>query len=221
MLSIRELRAELIGSLVECKAIVVRASEVKPLIVMATYSCDACGCEIYKPVVSKEFNPPVNCESMLCKTNKLNGKLTFIASSSKFISFQSLKIQETSDQLIEGSIPRTFTAHLKGEICRQASPGDVVMLQGVLLPNPREGFRHAGEIIFDSFIEVFKVTREKKKYIDMAISEKTRQEIERIRHESLDDSLFSKLARSIAPELYGLENVKKALLLLMVGGITK
>lgn len=95
------------------------------------------------------------------------------------------------------------------------------MLQGVLLPNPREGFRHAGEIIFDSFIEVFKVTREKKKYIDMAISEKTRQEIERIRHESLDDSLFSKLARSIAPELYGLENVKKALLLLMVGGITK
>lgn len=33
--------------------------------------------------------------------------------------------------------------------------------------------------------------------------------------------MFSKLARSIAPELYGLENVKKALLLLMVGGITK
>jgi DNA replicative helicase MCM subunit Mcm2 (Cdc46/Mcm family) len=29
------------------------------------------------------------------------------------------------------------------------------------------------------------------------------------------------LAKSIAPEIYGMEDVKKALLLLMVGGVTK
>jgi DNA replication licensing factor MCM7 len=29
------------------------------------------------------------------------------------------------------------------------------------------------------------------------------------------------LAKSVAPEIYGLEMVKKALLLLMVGGVTK
>jgi DNA replication licensing factor MCM7 len=105
----------------------------------------------------------------------MNGKLNFISGSSKFVAFQTLKIQETSDQLIEGNIPRTFLVHLRGEICRQASPGDVVMIQGVLLPNRRDGFRHRGELIFDSYIEVYKVTREKKKYIDMAISQETRQ----------------------------------------------
>lgn len=172
---IRELKADLIGSLVECQAIVVRASEVKPLMVMATYSCDACGFEIYQPVTSKEYMPPVNCSSSKCKDNKMNGKLTFLTSSSKFVPFQTLKLQETSDQLVEGNIPRTFMVHLKGEVCRQASPGDVVMLQGVLLPNRREGFIHRAEIIFDSYIEVFKITREKKKYIDMAISEKTKE----------------------------------------------
>jgi DNA replication licensing factor MCM7 len=33
--------------------------------------------------------------------------------------------------------------------------------------------------------------------------------------------MFQKLAKSIAPEIYGLEHVKKALLLLMAGGVTK
>lgn len=34
------------------------------------------------------------------------------------------------------------------------------------------------------------------------------------------DELFQKLASSIAPEIYGLEYVKKALLLLLAGGVT-
>jgi DNA replication licensing factor MCM7 len=93
-----------------------------------------------------------------------------LTSSSKFVAFQQLKIQETSDQLIEGNIPRTFTVHLMGDLVRQASPGDVVMIQGVLLPNRREGFRHVGDIIFDSYLEAYKITREKKKYVDMAIT---------------------------------------------------
>lgn len=35
---------------------------------------------------------------------------------------------------------------------------------------------------------------------------------------SEDDDFYSRLASSIAPEIYGLEDVKKALLLLLVGG---
>lgn len=33
-----------------------------------------------------------------------------------------------------------------------------------------------------------------------------------------EENIYSKLASSIAPEIYGLEDVKKALLLLLVGG---
>lgn len=35
-----------------------------------------------------------------------------------------------------------------------------------------------------------------------------------------DKELFDKLATSIAPEIYGMEYVKKALLLLLAGGVT-
>lgn len=37
----------------------------------------------------------------------------------------------------------------------------------------------------------------------------------------VEDDFYGKLARSIAPEIYGLEDVKKALLLLLVGGTDK
>ena len=36
-----------------------------------------------------------------------------------------------------------------------------------------------------------------------------------------EDDFYEKLASSIAPEIYGHEDVKKALLLLLVGGVDK
>ena len=35
-----------------------------------------------------------------------------------------------------------------------------------------------------------------------------------------EKDIYKKLASSIAPEIYGMEDVKKALMLLMVGGVT-
>lgn len=44
----REIRAQQIGSLVSIRGIVTRASDVKPLMKVAVYACDACGYEVYQ-----------------------------------------------------------------------------------------------------------------------------------------------------------------------------
>ena len=36
-----------------------------------------------------------------------------------------------------------------------------------------------------------------------------------------EDDIYTRLARSIAPEIWGHDDVKKALLLVLVGGVTK
>jgi DNA replication licensing factor MCM7 len=52
-MSVRQLHAGLIGALVSVRAMVVRTSDVKPLIIVACYSCDSCGFESYQTVVSR------------------------------------------------------------------------------------------------------------------------------------------------------------------------
>ena len=49
-LSVRDVKAQQIGKILNIRGIVTRASEVKPIMVVATYSCDQCGAESYQPV---------------------------------------------------------------------------------------------------------------------------------------------------------------------------
>jgi DNA replication licensing factor MCM7 len=74
--------------------------------------------------------------------------------------------------------------------------------------------------VFDACIEAFKIESQKKKYVDMQITEEDEAEIHKLRQENSDDELFDRLSKSIAPEIYGMEYVKKALLLLLAGGVT-
>ena len=51
----------------------------------------------------------------------------------------------------DGGIPRQITVHCRGEACRQAGPGDHVVLQGVSLPISNSGFNRGllSETVFD------------------------------------------------------------------------
>ena len=73
--AISQLAAEEIGSLVIVKAIVVRVSEVKPEISVATFACDICGCENYLEVLDNNYKPLDKCTSKKCIENRVNGKL--------------------------------------------------------------------------------------------------------------------------------------------------
>jgi DNA replication licensing factor MCM7 len=117
---IRDVKADYIGKLVTIRGVVTRATEVKPLMCVATYTCDHCGAETYQPVSyyifkgkvylicyltylvykfffqvnSLSFMPIVMCPSEDCRVNKSGGRLYLQSRGSKFVKFQELKIQE-------------------------------------------------------------------------------------------------------------------------------
>ena len=132
-----------------------------------------------------------------------------------------MKIQETPEQLKPGSVPRSLNIQVRGNIAGDISPGDIVVVDGVLLPIRKKGFQHQNDLLFDCYLDAYKMRKQKKKYIDMSIDEEAKEKINKVRQSTDDNTLFEKLAKSIAPEIYGLESVKKALLLMMAGGVTK
>ena len=55
-LSVRKVKSDSIGKLVTVRGIVTRATEVKPVMTVATYTCDQCGAESYQPVSGYHSN---------------------------------------------------------------------------------------------------------------------------------------------------------------------
>ena len=68
--SVRNVKAEQIGKLTVVRGIVTRCTEVKPIMTVATYTCDKCGAEAYQVINSPTFMPLINCESQDCKSNR-------------------------------------------------------------------------------------------------------------------------------------------------------
>lgn len=99
------------------------------------------------------------------------------------------------------------------------NPGDTVSVSGIYVPIPYTGFQamRAG-LLTDTYLECHHVEQFKKQYANMTISGEVQEELEEM---AQDPDVYNKLSRSIAPEIYGHEDVKKALLLLMVGAPTK
>ncbi|KAF0727823.1 hypothetical protein AaE_009500 [Aphanomyces astaci] len=90
---IRDVKASKVGSLVRIKGMVTRVSNVKPLVVVSTYTCESCSFEVYQEVKSRNFNPLLQCPSEKCTTNRTNGRLLMQTKASKFQKFQEVKFQ--------------------------------------------------------------------------------------------------------------------------------
>ena len=172
-------------------------------------------------VNTKEFNPAVQCPSTKCKKNNINGQLVLQVKSSKFVSHQEIKLQEPSDQVPIGHVPRQFKVVAKGSITRKCGPGDMVTITGVFMPSPYYGFRRPG-LYQDTYLEAFQILKDKQNFRETILSKERTDRVNDIRATcESDDQLFERLSKSICPEIFGMEEVKKALLLLMVGGVSK
>ncbi|XP_055530980.1 DNA replication licensing factor Mcm7 [Wyeomyia smithii] len=216
--SIREVKAQSIGKLVTLRGIVTRCTEVKPMMTVATYTCDRCGAETYQPVASMTFMPTVDCPSEDCRVNKAGGRLYLQTRGSKFMKFQELKIQEHSDQVPVGHIPRSLTVMCRGETTRMAQPGDHVVITGIFLPIQRSGFKAmVSGLLSETFLEAHRIVCLNKSDDGDTSNELTADELT----ELAKDDFYTRIASSLAPEIYGHLDVKKALLLLLVGGVDR
>ncbi len=223
----RTLKSDHIGSFITIKAIVVRQSEVRQFIKVATYLCYDCNHEIYQIIHGKTFMPVTFCASKVCKNNKSIGDMSINTRASKFYNFQEIKIQELPDQVPVGHVPRSMTIFLFNENVNKCSPGDKVQISGVFLPQSLAAKRsYRTNLIHETYLEAFSIIQLKGKQENVKSGSFIDDDIDTLKNETKnmkfkDSSIYNELANSLAPEIFGMDDVKKALLLQLVGGKTK
>lgn len=216
---LREIHAVDIGHVVKIKGMVTRSTDVKPHITVSTYICEVCNSEIYYEINGPSFMPKIKCESEICKENKNINRLRQIDRGCKFIKYQELRVQELPDQVPVGHIPRSMTVKCRGELTRQCGPGDIVTISGVFSTVKVSGFKAMKSgLKTDTFIEAMLIEKQKQGYNELELDLETEALVRSIGN---DPDPYGRLAKSIAPEIYGHEDVKKALLLQLVSGVTK
>ena len=216
-INISNIRAEHIGKLWQFEGTVRKATDVYPLIVKSAWKCRRCGGmttiqEMDNPfsIPVRRTRPPVDCPHCARKS-----VFDMVKEKNVEINIQRIEIQEN---LEEATQPKSIEVVLFDDITGKITPGDRVRVVGILDT--------------DHVWKRFNVMSSSLKYVVIAVYveplEKTFEEIEltpddikEIESVAKNENIYEKLVKSIAPSIYGLEDVKEAILLQLFGGVPK
>lgn len=94
--------------------------------------------------------------------------------------------------------------HSRAELTRKCAPGDIVTITGVYMPRPNFGFRVPG-LFQDTFVEAYEITKDKQNFRESYLTEERMEEVMDLKGNcESDQMLFSRLAGSICPEIFGM-----------------
>ncbi|ODV59095.1 MCM DNA helicase complex subunit MCM6 [Ascoidea rubescens DSM 1968] len=130
---IRDIRADRIGSLMAISGTVTRTSEVRPELYKATFTCDMCRAVVENVEQVFKYTEPVVCPNPTCQNQAY---WTLNVQKSQFIDWQRARIQENSNEIPTGSMPRTLDIILRGETVERAKPGDKCKFTGTEIVIP-------------------------------------------------------------------------------------
>ncbi|MFW9868905.1 MAG: minichromosome maintenance protein MCM [Candidatus Thorarchaeota archaeon] len=210
---LRTIRSRHIGKLIHISGIMMRASEVKPLLVKAVFLCRICQSEIPQDQDEGKYTEPALCPVCTKKT-----PMRLIPQKSQFKDWQKVRIQESPEELPPGQMPRSVDVILEGDIVDISRPGDLVKVTGILQTTPDFSRRGGKLATFNIFIEANGVEISEKEYEQLQISE---EDVKRIEELSQHPQVHERIQASIAPSIQGHDNIKESIGLLLFGGVPK
>jgi DNA replication licensing factor MCM5 len=239
-MTIRELESTNISKFVRIPGIVVSASNIvaRPTRVYAV--CRGCGLNRYIPVTSAfggvslpRACPGQNRETEVASAPCPVDPFAIVPEKCKCVDQQTLKIQESPDMVPVGELPRHVLATVDRFLVNRATPGTRVIINGVysIFQSASSKVGNSGGVAIRSpFIKVLGIQLEgqesstdpsgngKRSRQSCVFSEAEEREMLAM---SKIPNLYSRFISSIAPSIFGNEDIKKALACLLFGGSRK
>jgi DNA replication licensing factor MCM5 len=228
--SIRDLNATNVSHLVRIPGIVIGASTLSSKATLLSIQCRNCA-HTENMVVEGGFSGITL--PRVCSRNKIPGQESgtgcpmdpyfVVHERCQFIDQQVIKLQEAPDQVPVGELPRHILVSADRYLTNRVVPGSRCTVMGVFsIYQPKAGKKgqDSAVAIRNPYLRAVGITTD----IDHTakgntmFTEEEEQEFEAL---SKDPELYQKFARSIAPSIFGNQDIKKAILCLLMGGSKK
>ncbi|KAK8096463.1 minichromosome maintenance protein 2 [Apiospora kogelbergensis] len=213
--TLRQLRQSHLNCLVRVSGVVTRRSGVFPQLKYVKFDCTKCG------VTLGPFQQESNVEVKItfCQSCQSRGPFTVNSEKTVYRNYQKLTLQESPGTVPAGRLPRTREVILLWDLIDRAKPGEEIEVTGIYRNNydaqlnNRNGFP-----VFATILEANNVVKSHDQLAGFRLTEEDEQTIRKI---SRDPQIIEKIINSIAPSIYGHEDIKTAVALSLFGGVAK
>ncbi|KAJ3331316.1 hypothetical protein HDU76_003498 [Blyttiomyces sp. JEL0837] len=245
--NMRDLDPSDIDQLITVKGLMIRASSVIPDFKQAFFQCTVCDHTKMVEVERSRIEEPKACEREACKTKNA---MRMVHNRCIFSDKQISRMQETPvyllsesgqlDETPDGQTPYTVSLCTYDELVDVCKPGDRVEITGIFrgVPVRTNSNRRALKSLFRTYVDVVHIKKSDKQRIQVDKSivneneyDKDYEEGDHLKVDEHDEqniaalsrktNLFEVLSRSLAPSIFGMEDVKKGVLLQLFGGANK
>lgn len=212
--------------------------ELHVLTTAAFFRCHVCGHTVTVEIDRGKIAEPTECPREVCKTPN---SMQIVHNRSDFSDKQVIKLQETPDSVPDGQTPHSVSLCCYDELCDVAKAGDRIEVTGIFrsVPvrvNPRQ---RTIKSLFKTYVDVLHIQKVDKRRMGQDTStleeevagqvasdldevrKLSDEEVEKIKTISGRYDVYELLARSLAPSIYEMEDVKKGVLLQLFGGTNK
>ncbi len=205
---VQDVGSAYISKLILLDGLIVKRSEINPKVQVGSYRCTFCGAT-YKVRTGKDEMPEL-CLS--CKRRSLRQ----VAEESQFINLQKIAIQDPLEKL-RGSAPTwQLEVWIEDDLVNTVIPGDRIELTGILRIRPRRNIRgKLDKDIYTMFLDTVSIVPKQKEFAELQI---TAEEERIIKELGKDPHVFEKVYKSIAPAIYGYNEIKQGVALQLFGG---
>ena len=230
-ISIRDLDAEHISKIVKISGIIISASTLHSKATEVTLMCRNCRHTMKMKIQSSFGVPqiPNKCQAPPqpngAKSDCPPEPYIIVHDKSKFIDQQVLKLQETTDMIPVGEMPRHILLSVDRYLCNRVVPGtrcDVVGIYSIYQSRVKSSGSANNAAIRNPYMKVLGIQTESDLItgggLNNVFSEEEEEEFLTL---SRVPDLYERFSRSIAPSIYGNTDMKKAITCLLFGGSKK
>ena len=218
--TVSQLRADDISHMMAIDAVATKITGVRPRIYAATFECVACGHNmVINQPNEQELIEPIECQQIDggCGRAKRQTRFELKQQDSILINSQFVELQELPEQMKGGIQPERILCIAEHDLAGKLNPGDRVKANGVLfIRSQRKGGKDTP--VFDIFLRIHSLERQNIPLEEIVITEDEELEIKEL---SRRPDIYDLFTNSIAPSIFGMEYVKRSLMLQLFGGVAR